>query len=251
MFKASYPNASLLKKVTQVLSKLSDELPFYVKRDVLEIRIISPDKTMSATLILPSSVFEEYVVENDEVFVVSASEFRKVIRRATRQDSLQITLNRETNEVVLTLRDRKTGVEREFGISLIPTLPEPIPELRLHLPVSFTMLSQDFKDIIGDLRLVSEEAVFMYEDGRVIVRSTEQQKEYVCELREGNPIIVLTTSIEKARSTYGVDMVAVAAIAASTSKNVTVSFDTNKPLRIEYELTGGGRLVYWITPRIQ
>ncbi len=248
MFRATHPNASKLKKIFQALVKLSDEIPFFVSSNGVEIKVLSPDKTILAVVSLPGMEFEELVVEEETQFIVPTSELKKIIRRASRNDVVTLTINKETGELVMILRDRKTGVEREFGIPLIPRPVEAIPEMKLDLAVSFSMLSQDFKDIAGDLKLIGEEVVFSYEEGSIVIKSVEQQKEYVCILREGAPLILLNSDVEKARASYSIDAVIVAARAAGASKNVVVAFDTGKPLKVEYDL-GGGRLVYWIAPR--
>lgn len=250
MFKALYPNANKLKKAIQALSKLSDEFPLYVTNNGIDIKVLSPDKTMLAVLTLPSLVFEEFSVDEETTLIVPATELRKVIRRAGRNDALLLTTSKETDELILALKDRKTGVEREFGIPLVPRPPEPVPELQLDLSISFTMLSKDFKDLVGDLKLVGEEALFSYEEGKVLIRSVEQQKEYICELKEGNPLVLLTSTVEKAKVAYNIEMLVVVAGAAEASKHVTISFDTGKPLKVEYELAGGGKLTYWIVPRV-
>jgi proliferating cell nuclear antigen len=248
LFKVTYPNASKLKKIIQALVKLSDELPLYITSSGVEIKVLTPDKTMMAVVTLPGMEFEELVVEEETAIIVPTSELKKVFRRATRNDSVHLTINKEAGELVIVFRDRKTGVEREFGIPLVPKPPEPMPELQLDLAVSFTMLSQDFKDIIGDLKLVGEEATFIYEDGTIQIKATEAQKEYVCILREGAPLIFLSSSVDKAKATYSIDMLTVVAKASTASKNVTISFDTGKPAKIEFDL-GGGKLTYWIVPR--
>ncbi|MEM4717958.1 MAG: DNA polymerase sliding clamp [Desulfurococcaceae archaeon] len=250
MFRVVYPNASKFKKLIQALVKLSDELPLYITRNGLDIKVLSPDKTMLAIASLSSIEFEEFEVEGEVVVIVSSTDLKKIIKRASRNDSLIITMNKETNELVIAIKDRKTGVEREFTSPLIPKPPEPIPELQLDLPVSFTMLSQDFKDIVSDLKIIGEEAIFTYENGVIVIKSTEHQKEYVCILKEGAPLILLSSMVDKARASYNVEMIIAAARASGVSKNVNISFDTDKPMQILYELAGGGKLIYWIVPRV-
>lgn len=251
MFRTVYPNASKFKKLIGALVKLSDELPFYVTRNGLDIKVLSPDKTMLAIASLSSIEFEELEVEGEEaVVIVSSTDLKKIIKRASRNDSLLITVNKETNELVITIKDRKTGVEREFTAPLIPKPPEPIPELQLELSVSFTMLSQDFKDIVSDLKIIGEEAIFTYENGAILIKSTEHQKEYICVLKEGSPLILLSSMVDKARASYNVEMIIATARASGVSKNVNISFDTDKPMQILYELAGGGKLTYWIVPRL-
>jgi proliferating cell nuclear antigen len=112
------------------------------------------------------------------------------------------------------------------------------------------MLSQDFKNIVSDLKLVGDEAIFTYEAGKITIISTEQQKEYKCDLAEGNPLIILSSTVEKARSSYSIDLLVEAARPASATKNITISFDTSKPMKVEYDIGDGSKLIYWLVPRI-
>lgn len=250
MFKVQYANASKLKVVIQALSKISDELYLQVGLDSLQLKALSPDKTMMASMVLPGTAFDEYNVEEEAVVLLPATELKKVTKRATRNDVAQLSMSRGSSELGVLLRDKKTGLEREFTVPIIPRPPEPLPELNIDLGVTFTMLSQDLKQIVGDLKLIGEEAVFIYEVGKIVVKSVEQRKEYTCELREGNPLTLLTSTVERAQATYSIDMLVSATRVASASKQAMISFDSGKPLKFEYELSGGGRLVYWIVPRM-
>ncbi|MCC6010797.1 MAG: DNA polymerase sliding clamp [Desulfurococcaceae archaeon] len=250
MFRVTHPNASKLKRVLQVLTKISDEVPFFITQDALEVKVISPDKTVMGVFRAPSIIFEEYSVEGEESFIVSGTELKKAVKRAGRNDAAVFELDRESGVLKLTLRDRKTGLEREIGVPLIPKPVEPLPELQVDLSVTFTMLSQDFKNIVSDLKLVGDEAIFTYEAGKITIISTEQQKEYKCDLAEGNPLIILSSTVEKARSSYSIDLLVEAARPASATKNITISFDTSKPMKVEYDIGDGSKLIYWLVPRI-
>jgi proliferating cell nuclear antigen len=250
MFKLVYPNASKLKRVFQALVKISDEIPFFVKMDSLEVKVISPDKTLMTIYRAPSIVFEEFTVDSEESFIVSGTELKKAVKRAARNDVAVFELDRENGILKFTLRDKKTGLERELAVPLVPKPVEPPPEIQLDLSVTFTMLSQDFRNIVGDLKLAGDEVHFIYEAGKITIISTEQQKEYRCDLVEGNPLILLSSLVEKSRATYSVDLLVEAARAASVAKNVTIAFDTGKPMRVEYDIGDGSKLIYWLVPRV-
>jgi proliferating cell nuclear antigen len=127
VFRVTHPNASKLKRVLQVLTKISDEVPFFITQDALEVKVISPDKTVMGVFKAPSIIFEEYSVEGEESFIVSGTELKKAVKRAGRNDAAVFELDRESGVLKLTLRDRKTGLEREIGVPLIPKPVEPLP----------------------------------------------------------------------------------------------------------------------------
>jgi len=250
VFKITYPNASKLKRVFQVLVKISDEVPFFATSEALEVKVMSPDKTVMGVFRAPSIVFEEYNIDGEESFIVSGTELKKAVKRAARNDVAVLELDREGGVLKFTLQDKKTGLERELAVPLIPKPVEPLPDIQLDLSVTFTMLSQDFKNIVGDLKLVGDEATFIYEAGKITIISTEQQKEYKCDLTEGNPLILLSSIVEKARASYSIDLLVEAVRAATIAKNVTISFDTGKPMKVEYDIGDGSKLIYWLVPRI-
>ncbi|MGC8953870.1 MAG: DNA polymerase sliding clamp [Desulfurococcus sp.] len=250
MFKAVYPNASKMKYITQAIAKITDEAPIYVTQEGLEVRVLSPDKSMLSIVRIPAMSFEEYSVEGEESFIVASTDLNKIMRRGTRNDVLVMELDRAGNVLNMVFRDRKTGLERVFQLELLPRTPEPVPELNIELGVVVKMMAEDYMNIIGDLKTIGEEAIFAYEENKLKISSSEQQKEYVGVFTEGSPLLYLYSSVEKARAVYSIDLLAVTVKPASASKQVTISFDTDKPVKVEYELAGGGQLIYWVVPRV-
>lgn len=254
MFRAIYPNASKLKYITSSIVKISDEAPFHVRPEELEIKIVSPDKTMLCLVKLPMTAFEEYSVDTEEYFIVSSTELNKLARRGTRGDVVELTLDKENSALVFALKDKKTGFERVFQLMAELREPEPFPDLsrvESELGVTFTMDASDFKHLVGDLKVFGETAVFTYSEGRLIVTTTEQQKEYVGEFAEGSPLLFLSSTKEKASSSYNIDLLKTVVKPASAAKQVKVSFDQDKPMKIEYELLGGASIIFWLVPRLE
>ncbi len=249
MFRAIYPSASKFKYIAQTLAKIVDEIPFYAEPDALEVRVLSPDKTTMTILKIPSIAFEEYICEEETFFVVSSDEFNRIARRGTRNDLVILELDGENKMLKFMFKDKKTGIERVFLLSLKERVSERLPEPSIELAVSARMLSDDYKNIIRDLKIVGEEAIFMYKDEKLVIKSMAQQKEYEGVFEQDNPLITLTATVEKALARYSIGLLEATLKAAAASKNVEIQFDTDKPLRVEFELPTGGSIIYWIAPR--
>jgi len=251
LFRAVYPTASKFKYIAQTLAKITDEIPFYATPDSLEARILSPDKTTLAILKIPSIAFEEYECDEEKFFVIGADEFNKIMRRGTRNDAAIFELVEEKNIFRIIFRNKKTGVERTFELETKPRAQEKVPEPELELGVTFRMLTDDYKHIIRDLKIAGEDATFMYKDGKLLIHSMTQQKEYRGEFEQDNPLLYISATVDSARAKYSVGLLESTLKPTQASKTVTISFDTDKPIKIVFELPEGGNIVYWIVPRIE
>ncbi|MEM0355205.1 MAG: DNA polymerase sliding clamp [Desulfurococcaceae archaeon] len=251
MFKAIYPKASRFKPLAQAIAKISDEAPFYVSVDGLEIKTLSPDKTALLIIKLPAIVFEEFSIEDKVSFSVASSELNRVSRRAGRNDSMVMELIKENNVLRIGYRDAKTGIERSFYLNLLNYELKELSEPKIDFNVTVKMLTSDFKHIIRDVKAIGEEAVFHYRDNKLYVISRTMQKEYVGEFSEGNPLTYLSSTKDDVKASYSIDILEAAIKATAASKTLTIQFDQDKPMRIEFEIVGGGSLIYWIVPRVE
>jgi len=251
MFKAVYTSASKFKYIAQALAKITDEAPFYASQDMLEARILSPDKTAMIILKIPSISFEEYEVDEQEVFIVPTSDLNKIVRRATRNDVLVFEYLKDEGKLKIGFRNKKTGIERSFLIDARSGAGETIEEIKLDLSVTARFVADDYKQVIRDLKVVGEEAVFHYKDGKLYITAHAQQKEYRGEFSEGNPLAYLSATVDEAKSIYSVGLLEATLKPIQSAKYVTLYFDTDKPAKIEFEIAEGGYMTYWIVPRVE
>jgi len=251
VFKATYASASKFRYITQALAKITDEAPFYATQEMFEACILSPDKTTMIILKIPSIAFEEYEVEGEELFTLPTSDLNKIVRRATRNDLLVFEYEKEKGLLRIGFRNKKTGVERSFYIEARSGALETIEELKLDLSVTARFLADDYKQIIRDLKLAGEEAIFHYKDAKLYILSRTQQREYRGEFVEGNPLSYLSSTVDEAKSAYSVGLLEATLKPIQSTKHVTLYFDTDKPAKIEFEIAGGGYMIYWIVPRVE
>ena len=247
-FRAVYPNATKFKYIVQTIVKLADLVPLTADEKGLRVVILSPDKTTMTILSLPAESFEEYEVSEKVEFHLASDELNRVAKRGSRNDKVELVAEPERFKMVFV--DQKSGVTRSFYLQYREAVAEPVRELRLELPVMVRMLASDFKEILRDAKLVGDELIFSVEDGKLVVRSESQQREYTNIMREGSPLISLSyPEGQEVSARYGLDALQAVVKAASAAEAMTLEFGKDLPMKLTFELPMGGTLVYWVAPR--
>ncbi len=250
MFKAIYPNAVKFKYIAQTMAKITDDVPFTASEEGLSASVLSPDKTTMTVLSIPSTAFEEFEVDGKTSFIVSSSELNRIARRGTRNNSIEFLLEEEERRLRVSFIDEKTGLTRTFYLQLREGVVEPLREIKLELPVSVRMLASDFKDLLRDAKIVGDEIELVAEGSRLEARCVTQQKEYYNIMEEGAPLISIMNSGGKASARYSLDALQAALKATSAAESMTLEFGQDLPLKLVFELPGGGVLTYWVAPRV-
>lgn len=250
MFRVVYGRASKFKYVTQALAKINDEGYMEVLEDGLRLWLMSPDKTSMAYVFMPSHSLDEYTVEEPVRVTFRVDEFHRIIRRAGRNDILTLEFDRETQSISTTLTDKKIGVSRTFALPIINLSGEEFRELRIQPTVKFTMESKNFKTIVQDAKVVGDTVTFEAEKELVIVKVVGEDKEYVWELRPGDPLLELQVD-EPATASYSRSALDVASKPASAADTVRVEYATNYPIQISFNLPGGEKMVIYVAPVLE
>ncbi|HIP65982.1 MAG TPA: DNA polymerase sliding clamp [Pyrodictium sp.] len=251
-FKAIYPAATKFKYIVETITKALDEIPFMATAEGLYVKSLSPDKTTMLVLTMPVTTFEEYNVEKDKVvFVVPSDELKRAAKRGTRNDMVELVLEEDQRRLKMTFIDKKTGVTRTFYIPLREAVVEELNEPQVELNVVARLNADDFKNIVRDAKIVSDEVEFTAHEDRLEAHSLSMQKEYRCIMEIGNPLITYEVKGNPPiRAKYAIDLLQASLKAASTADTVTVEFGEALPMKLTFDLPGGSTLVYWVSPRV-
>ncbi|ABM81116.1 DNA polymerase sliding clamp [Hyperthermus butylicus] len=251
-FRAVYPAATKFKYIIQTIAKVMDEIPFIVAQDGLDVRTLTPDKTTMIILRLPVTAFEEYQLDEDKkTFIVLADELNKVAKRGTRNDIVELKLDEEHRRLEVNFIDKKTNVVRSFYVSLREGTVEELAEPQVELTVTAKMMADDFKNVINDAKIVSDEVEFAAYEDRIEVYAESAQKKYMGVLKVGMPLITLNVEGgTPIRAKYSIDLLKAAVKATTAANTVTLEYGEALPMRLSFDLPGGGLLIYWISPRV-
>jgi proliferating cell nuclear antigen len=247
-FRLVYDAATKFKYITQALAKINDEATLAITSDTLIFWLMSPDKSTLSILRAPNISFSEFDVEEETRVLIRTDELNKIVRRATRNDSIIFERSPSENAILVTLRDRKTGLTRVFSLPIIEMEPPEIREPQLEGTTRFSMDADIFKIIIQDVKVVSDTVTFeSREDGTLTVRAEGEEKEYVWEMRINSPLLDIDVA-EPSTASYSRSPLEAAVKPTGAAEVVRGEFATDYPLKLEYTFPNGERMFIYIAP---
>ena len=250
MFRLVYSASTKFNYITQTMAKINDEGTLEIGLAGLKAWIMSPDKTSLSILDMPPASFDEYNVEEEMRLLIRTDELNKIVKRATRNDDLIFQYNAEEQAIEIELRDRKTGFSRRFLLPIISTSPPEMREIKLEPTVRMSMMSDDLKAMIQDVKVVADILTFDAREGEVVVRASEAEKEYEWILRPGEALLDLDVE-EPAMSSYSRQAMEVATKPVGAADTVRVGFATDYPIKLEFTFPNGERMDLYIAPSLE
>jgi len=242
--KLVFSDARVWRYMVNALSKIIEEAVFKVDNDGLKLRAMDPSHVVMVDMLIPASSFEEFDIEGETTIGVSLDDLNKVLKRALKNDALALDVKEETLSIIF-----KGRFERIFTIPLLSLELEKLPEPKIEFKVSFRALSKTFRDTLKDLEPISEVVEFQASKEKVkIIGSSERGEAEIVLDVEGGSLLELNVS-EESQSRYSIDYLKDTIPVSQVTDIVEVSFSTNMPCKISYELPGGGYVAFLIAPR--
>ncbi len=251
-FKATFSNASKFKKLWQPILKLFDEMPLKIMPEGMNVKNMSSDNNLMVIFNMPATTFDEYDLTKDELIVkIVPDEFSKVIKRGTRDDLVQLIYQEGSPYFIIKFINRKTSVEREFRVSVIETEEvQDLPEPEVNLTVEAAMKPKDLRNIIADAKLIGDEVEIETKGNEALRFATaDVGKSYEAVLSMGSPLLSIIVD-EEAKAKYSIAHLHDASRAYQAAESLTLSFASDMPMKIDYELEMGSSLRLWIAPRL-
>ena len=230
------------------IEKIVEEGVFVATGEGLSFRALDTSHVAMVDLFYPSSAFVEYEVSGkDSVeFGVSFELLAKVLRRARKDDELVIEVDGEKLYVKL-----KSRGERVFKIPQIMLSYEKLPEPKISFTVRARMLSSTFREVVKDLEPHSESITFKATDEALLAvgRSDIATVEIEMSVSRGSLLDFDAESNDKA--SYSIEYFSEMLSSAQAADSVAIRFAEDAPVRVDMEYLGGGRLTFYVSPRLE
>jgi proliferating cell nuclear antigen len=253
-FSASSRTAELWKSVSSAIMTIVDEAHFEATPEGLKFRSMDPSHIALIDIDAPAAAFERYECPSSTIkFGVRVSEFAKVIRRASANDSIDVGIQ-DNWLVVKTLG----GYARNYKMRLIETTGSTSPVPKLAFDSKLVMTPSILDRILSDVTVVSD---------KLTIETTATTKDKVVlfggkgDTGEAKVTIDEKSGIENlneisvgapSKASYSAEFISkiVKAIGAS-SQLVTMEYSSNKPLKMAFALPNAVKIEFFMAPRVE
>ncbi len=240
-----FRDARVWRYMVASIEKIIDEGVFVATPEGLSLRAMDTSRVVMVDLFYPSSAFDDYSVEEEKEFGVSFTVLSKVLRRARKNDELVLVV--DDSKITVKLAGRG---ERTFRFPQIMLTYEKLPEPKIQFTVKAKMMGSTFKEVIKDIELMSESVTIratesaLYMTGKSDIASVEAE----LSLERGSLIDLIVDSPDQA--SYSIEYFSQMGNAAQAADSVTLQYSEDAPARVDFEYMGGGRLTFYVSPRI-
>ncbi len=235
-----------LKESISIISELVTEARFKITKTGIELVAMDPANVAMVIFRLLASSFVEYEVDKDVRLSLNLNNLKQVLRRAKPND--MITLEVVDNKLDVTL---KSKTKRTFSLPIIDAdeREQKIPEL--NFPLTITTNAEQLVEAIEDVDIVGESVSFIGEGDKFTVSAEGDMSKAHIEIPADETTTIQTTKAEKVKAKYSVEYLKKMIAAGKLVPSVSIQFNKDYPLKLEYKLVDKLMLSFILAPRVE
>lgn len=238
--------APALKSAIDSIVSLVEEGQFEIKADGLYLRAMDPSQISMVSFHMPKSAFVEYSVPEERKIGLDINQLSNVLARGKRGEKVELSLE-DGRLVVRFLAEKR---KRMFKIPLIEIgeglSREPKIEYTSYAKVSADALKETFKDA----KLVSSHVKLLLDKTTFFIEVRGENGDVKEEFEAGGGEVSEIKTEKGARATFPLQYLEDMIKATSASSVVTVNLETDRPMKLQYEIEGA-QVTYYLAPRIE
>ena len=246
VFSAKTSGSDDLKAIISAISTLVEEATFVANAEGITFRGMDPSHVALIDISWPNSAFEKYECDNDIKFGVRVDEFSKLIKRAEKQDSIEIGIS-EDNMLLVTI-----GKNKKYKMRLIESSASDTPLPKIPYDAKIELTSSAFDKILGDVQVVSDYLTIKATTSKAEFSGKGDSGEVLIDLEKGMEQLTDISVKQESTGTYSLEYLnPVVKAVGTTAGSVTCEYSSAKPLRIEFKVANIGRIHFYLAPRVE
>jgi len=249
LFKVKMADAKLWKDLMTAISTLIDEATFNITPNEITLRAMDPSHVAMIDFAWPKTSFEDYICDQPTKLCVNISEMLKLLRGVGSGESIELFIDEQSGRLNMQLKGKYT---RTFSLATLDTVGEEAPTPKITFNAKTKLTTEVLKQSMDDASTVSDHVSLEASADKLVIKATGDLGSAKIELDKTSEALLGIEVKEEAKATFSLSYLTEIIKAASTTSDVaTMEFSTNMPIRLDFELPQGGRLQYFLAPRIE
>ena len=245
-FSAKTNTSDEWKAVISSITTLVEEATFEATVEGITFRGMDPSHVALIDISWPNSAFEKYNCDSDIKFGVRVDEFSKVIKRAEKNESIEISISDDNMLQILIGKNKKWSMRLIEGSASDTPLPKISYDSKIGLSAS------TFDKILGDIDVVSDYLSIKTATNNAEFSGKGDSGEAVINFEKGMEGLEEITVNQECTGTYSLEYLnPIVKAMGSTSDSIICEFSSGKPLRIEFKVSNIGRIHFYLAPRVE
>jgi len=234
------------KAVISSITTLVEEATFEATVEGITFRGMDPSHVALIDISWPNSAFEKYNCDSDIKFGVRVDEFSKVIKRAEKKESIEISISDDNMLQIL------IGKNKKWSMRLIEGSASDTPLPKISYDSKIGLSSSTFDKILGDIDVVSDYLSIKTATNNAEFSGKGDSGEAVINFEKGMQGLEEITVNQECTGTYSLEYLnPIVKAMGSTSDSIICEFSSGKPLRIEFKVSNIGRIHFYLAPRVE
>lgn len=235
------------KAITSAVSTLVEEATFEANSESISFRGMDPSHVALIDILWPNSAFEKFACDGDIRFGVRVDEFSKLIKRAEKDDSVEVNLSEE-NMLVVKITN---GYRKQYKMRLIESTAGSTPLPKISFNTRIVLSAAAFDRILSDIAVVSDYISIESSAGKAVFAGRGDSGEAMITLEAGSEGLEELNVKEESKATYSLEYLRSIVKAVGTGAGVICEYSSKMPLRLEFRVSNIGRIHFYLAPRVE
>ncbi len=252
-FTLKLENSRILKGIVETLASIIDETEFRVTPKEFTISAMDPSRICLLKLSLKKDDFDDYQCSKESKVGLNLDDLDKILKRSAANDSVEIDFNETDQKIKIKMQREGVSRTRTFSLALLDIDIEEIPMdnlLKIEYPSSWVLDPDFLVEAIKDAEIYSEILNINANEGQgLIFSSSGQIGEMEYDLNEDD---LIESELQGSSSgAYSLTFLKAILKIASITEKLEISLKTDHPLKMNFDLLEGGKLSYFLAPRVE
>lgn len=239
-------DAPILKAAIDSIVSLVEEGEFEIKSDGLHLKAMDPSQISMVSFTMPKEAFSEYNIPEEMRIGINISQLSSVLSRGKKGEKAE--LNIEEGRLILKFYADKR--KKTFKVPLIETGERLQREPKIDFKSHVNVKADAFKEALKDAKLVSSHVRLVLDPKEFVVEVRGDSGDVREQFELGGSEVTDIKTDKGARSTFPLQYLEDMMKATNSTSDVKINLETDKPLKLEYEMEGA-KVVYYLAPRIE